>query len=237
MLDSTSAAVQKQVRAGLRKSDYEEEIDLSGLDVLMDVLPAELEPIALDGGLAGLVSIGMQEESDIVNVVSEAAVKYARERAAEMVGKRWVDGVLVDNPNAEWRIDEPTRDGIRDIIAQGLEDNIGRDEIADLIGDSYWFSEERSQLIADTEVTMANQEGVLDSGKAAKAAGVDIVKEWYPDEDPCPECQENADQGSIEVDEEFSSGDETAPAHPRCECVILFRKRDEEDGSEEDTEE
>ena len=70
---------------------------------------------------------------------------------AEMVGKRWVDGELVDNPNAEWRIDEATRDEIRSVIEKGLNDNIGHDAIADAIREAGAFSEDRAEMIANTE--------------------------------------------------------------------------------------
>jgi len=69
--------------------------------------------------------------------------------------KRWFDGVLVDNPNAEWRIDEATRDELQDIISQGLSDNIGSDAIAQAVEDAGAFSEERAGLIADTEIASA----------------------------------------------------------------------------------
>ena len=48
---------------------------------------------------------------------------------------------------------------MKDIIADGLAENIGMDAIADNIRDAYAFSEDRAELIARTEVAMANQTG------------------------------------------------------------------------------
>ncbi len=207
----------------LKKSDADiEELDLSAFDAMVTVVPSILEPAAVDASIETIKQLGLFDRGNLVNQVSEGAVAYSQERAAEMVGmRRLADGTLVENPNAEWRIDITTRDEIQKIITDGLRDNIGRDEIADEIEASFWFSAQRAELIANTEITMANGQAKLSSMREARNAGVKLKKSWYPDADACPICLDNAAAGAIPIDDDFPSGDDAEPAHPKCECTVI----------------
>ena len=212
-------------------------IDLGSLDALIDAAPRELESVVADSGSLALAQLGVVDKSDLVNQVNERAVAYARNRAAEMVGKRWVDGELVDNPNAEWVITDSTRDELQSIITRGLDDNIGRDAIADAIREAGAFSEDRADMIAGTEIARANSVGSLEGYKAAREVGVKVMKEWLPDDEPCEEiCKPNVDQGPIDLDDDFESGDSEPPGHPGCRCSLIPVTEDssETDNSEAD---
>ena len=79
---------------------------------------------------------------------------------------------------------------------------------------------ERAALIANTEIRRANSAGSLAGYKEARTAGVDIKKEWLLGSEPCDECEENAAQGPIDLDDAFASGDDEPPAHPNCNCTV-----------------
>ena len=235
ILAETGKKVAAQIRnAPLLTKISPDGIDLSSLDVIVDDAPEWLASVAGDAGRASLAQLGMKRDA-LVNQVNEEAVQYARYRAAEMIGKTYNEaGDLVDNPDAKWRIDEATRDEIRRIISQGLDDNIGKDEIADMLEDALPFSEERAELIAQTEIARANQVGVLESYHAAQDAGVKVLKEWLPDAEACEVCLENADAGAIPIEDDFPSGDDAPPAHPHCECALVpLVVEDEEPAAEE----
>lgn len=238
LLAKVGAAVAKQVKeklAAVAKADETEEerqariralaeriaqsVDLSGLDVLVDVTAEEIESLVRDTSGRVLAQLGVNDRSELVDQVNERAVEMANERAAELVGKRWVGGELVDNPNAEYRIDEGTRDMIRRAIADGLDQNDGLDDIVGAIQD-LGFSEERADLIARTEIARANSDAALVGYQAAESVGVSVRKLWLLGENPCPICEANAEQGPIDLDEEFESGDDAPPAHPNCLCDI-----------------
>ena len=56
-----------------------------------------------------------------------------------------------------------------------------------------------------------------------RESGVVSTKTWqlsneHADDD---ECDENADEGAIPLDEPFPSGDDTAPGHPNCKCDVV----------------
>ena len=246
VLTKTGKDIARQVAAKLgklTKDDIENKdkarrialgLDLTTLNVLSDVLPEELESVAADTGSLALAQIGVADRSELVNQVNDRAVTYAKDRAAEMVGKRWVDGELVDNPNAEWVITDSTRDELQSIITQGLNDNIGHDAIADAIQEAGAFSADRAELIANTEIARANSVGALEGYKAARDIGVKVMKSWLADSDPCPDCQENEDAGPIDLDSDFPSGDDAPPSHCNCECSLIPVTEDQDGNETED---
>jgi hypothetical protein len=194
-------------------------LDLSSLNVIVDAVQAGIYDVASDTAVKALAQVGVKETNSLVDQVNTDAVEFSRERAAELVGKRILaDGSIVDNPNAKWAIDETTRTMIRDTIAQGLADNIGTPAIADAIQASYAFSPERAGIVARTEVRNANEQTKISSWRTAGDVGVVIKKTWQTsnNENTCDICEGNEADGEIDLDEDFSSGDDAAPAHPNC---------------------
>lgn len=116
---------------------------------------------------------------------------------------------------------------MREAVRSGLADGLSTDEIADIVegisadNGVKIFEDTRAALIANTEVANANSAGALVGYKTARESGVDVKKAWLPDDDPCPECQANADAGAIDLDDEFPSGDTEPTAHPRCLCSLI----------------
>ena len=116
-----------------------------------------------------------------------------------------------------------------DLTIQGLADTsierIGN-AIADGLakGDSYEATAKvirdvvedptRADTIANTEYARAMTTAALDT---YAEAGVE-QKRWEAESDACPECEENAAEGDIPLDEEFANGD--VPVHPNCRCAI-----------------
>jgi hypothetical protein len=235
-LTKTGTDVAKQVRKeldNLGKAEGDDEankiaqeiadaLDLSGLQTIATSLGIDLSEVAADAVTEAIAMIGVKDASDLVNQVNERAVAVAKDRAAELVGMKYnAAGVLVENPNAEWAITDSTRDMLRSTIEQGLADNIGTDEIAANIEESFAFSAERADIIARTEVARANSTAALEGYIGARdQTGLIIKKEWLLGPNPCVVCEGNADDGAIELEAEFSSGDDAPPAHPECECAL-----------------
>lgn len=188
------------------------------LAVLMDDAQELLEQITEAGGAAALAQIGLVGDESIVNQVNERAVEYARERAAEMVGMKWVDGDLVPNPNESWRIDEATRDLVRGDVTQALEDGLSNDALADVLADSYAFSEERALMIARTETAFADVAGNM---AAYRESGQVAAKQWITGQDCCDLC-DALDKTIVDLDEDFpDAGGDGPPLHPNCRCDVL----------------
>jgi|GEM_PF-149273 len=151
-----------------------------------------------------------------MNMVSKDAVKYAEERSAELVGKKWVNGELVDNPDAKWAITDSTREMIRQDVQATIE---GKNSIFDLqkkLMDNYAFSKERAATIMRTEMSFADMAGTIASYRRANVA----YKTWLIGLESCPECRQNHAEGAIPFESNFSSGDFAPPAHPNCVCDL-----------------
>ena len=212
---------QRKAWAEAKAAAIADSLDLSDLDALAS--DETLATIAADSVAEAIAKIGVDLPSDLVDQVNERAVEMARERAAELVGKRVLDdGTIIDNPNAAWAISDSTRDALRDVIASGLEDNIGRDGIIDNIMAMGGFDADRAEMIAETEIRRANSLAALEGYKGAASIGVKTKKEWLiaDGENVCDDCQDNADEGPIELDDAFPSGDDAPPGHPNCRCAL-----------------
>ncbi|TNC08465.1 hypothetical protein FF100_29415 [Methylobacterium terricola] len=205
-----------------READrFVDRLDLSDLGGLAPDLADDLAGVASDAVRRTMAQVGADGLDTLVDQVNEGAVAQARARAAELVGMRWdADGNLVEARRASYRIDETTREMLRETIVSGLSRNIGSDAIADEIEGSYAFSAERALTIAETEVASVNGQASLESYHAAREAGVGVRKQWFAEDGCCAACQANAEAGPIDLDDEFPSGDDTTPAHPKCRCVV-----------------
>lgn len=77
------------------------------------------------------------------------ASKYARERGAELIGR---------NENA-WSVDQTTRDETNKLLQEAMKEGLSPQEFAQRLEDSGLFSEARAEVIARTEVAIAQNYG------------------------------------------------------------------------------
>ena len=218
------AKVAAHVRAnfGKLRKDVGDDLPLDDLGDAAGDLADVSEDVADEVARGASARVGLRDK-EFVDTVSARAVAQARARAAELVGKSWDEATqsYVDNPNPDMAITESTRSMIRDIISNGLDDNLGADEIAQQIEDSTGFSPERADLIAKTEITRVNSDAALSAYRDVRETGVEVKKRWIiATRDVCDDCTENSKQEPIGVDEAFQSGDYAPPVHPNCRCAI-----------------
>lgn len=203
------------------------------LDELLTVsISADLEDVASDAAQRTLVRIGPEAPSELISKVSDAAADWARRHAAEITGHHTLeDGTRVQTTRGGYTIQEGTRDIVRDVVSAGLRDGLSADEIVQKMVDR-GFSEDRAQLIAETEIGNANSGGTLEAYRGAAEMGVSVKKMWQTvgDDDVDEDiCQKNEDQGPIPIDEPFQSGHMAPLGHPRCRCTLVPVVDDEED--------
>ncbi len=189
-----------------------------GLLVLLFVdMHGLLEQITRDGIAAALAQVGMSDEG-ITEQANEFAVSYARDHAADLVGKKWVDGELVDNPKAQWRIDEATRDLIRADVTKAVDEGWSNDRLAEALGENYAFSASRAETIARTETAFADVAGNI---HAWKLSGQVESKQWIVGDGCCDDCQE-LDGTTVALDQDFPDGGGAGPPlHPNCRCDVV----------------
>jgi len=158
------------------------------------------------------------DNPDALSLANDKAVDYARDRSAWMVGKTYDDdGNLVDNPDAEYSIDDSTREMIRGDITTAMEQGMSNGDLADLLSQNYAFSDDRAMMIARTETAAADVQGNL---ALYRESGQVDTKEWIVGEDCCDDCQQ-LDGEVVSLDGTFSDGSDAPPAHPMCRCDVL----------------
>jgi len=182
------------------------QLNLEGWDALTPAAKTILGDMAENGGAAALAQIGVNPteaaNAAMVNQVNEDAVAWADNYAAELVKG----------------IGETTRDRLRNDVAGAIDLGLSTDDLAEILADSYSFSDARAEMIARTEVARADVQGNL---QAYSASGVVQGLEWIvSSEGGCPICEANLN-AVVALGQAFPSGDEGPPAHPNCICDVL----------------
>lgn len=127
-------------------------------------------------------------------------------------------------------IDITTMDRVQSAVAKSYEAGGTFEDIVQAIKDTFSdMNDYRAEMIAQTELNDAYNQGVLEMGREAGAEG----KSWEPDGDPCPICQDNIDQGTIGLEDDFTSGDDAPPAHPNCNCSLEIHAVGADEASDE----
>lgn len=160
------------------------------------------------------------EVRGVFDQVNQDAAEFAERRAAEMVGRRLVNGILIENPDAKWRIDQPTRDWIREAVTDAFEEGASPAELAKTLKSSYAFSKSRAKMIAFTEVGNIN---VRTHAKAAETQGATHKRsQLSADHDQDDFCDDAAEQGEVPIDHVYGFGLKHPLYHPRCKCAMSF---------------
>lgn len=194
--------------------------DDAGWDELVDTAEIALYDAADTGQALVFAALDMPTSGDLFDQVDEGSVAYARDRAAEMVGMKWVDGELVANPSAEWAITDTTRANIQKLVSGALENGVSVPDLKLQIQEMTDFSEDRSEMIAETEIGNAHVQSAYNA--AQKLGGT--TKEWLEsdDENECEECSDYADLGPVPFEYEYEPGLLSPLAHPRCQCDLAI---------------
>ena len=213
-------------------------IDSSDAEKIADVLIAnipinwksiinEIKPIIeyclKDSVKLVAAQIDVIESNKSMKLMFTEARDWAKERAADLVGMKLVDGKLTTNPNPEYAITESTRDFIRADVVNAIEQGLSVQELSKTLQENYAFSKVRSNAIARTETAAASMEGALISYRQAESYGLKLYKTWSTvgDDKVSDECLLNEADGMIPLKDKFSSGADAPPEHINCRCGII----------------
>jgi hypothetical protein len=186
-------------------NDYTE-IDWS---LLPPQIREALQTAAQEGVALGFAQLGIDDDNMITESNDQAAA-WAEDRAAELVGMKWVNGELIQNPTAKWRIDDTTREQLNAIVKEAFEKETRMADLAQEIEDAGTFAPWRADMIATTETARAQGNGNLESWNRS---GVVEQVGWktsfdHAVEDECDDLEDGSPYALGEVPE--------YPAHPRC---------------------
>ena len=195
-------------------------LDFGEWQGLSDVVEPIIRRAAEDGAVAALLQVMPDPAVGMVTNIRSRAVKWANDRAAEMVGMKWVGGELIQNPAAEWQITEGTREMIRAQVVEAMQNGDSVQELAGRLKESHAFSNTRARTIARTETAMADNMGNLIGWEET---GLVAGKRWITAEDDKVSeiCNANGKMGVIGLHEHFAHGGMTPPAHPNCRCAVV----------------
>lgn len=194
---------------------YKAALDEIYWDDIVDNVAADLMEAAAQGIVEGTSQIGATADREAAASVAET---YAKSRAANMVGKKIENGVLVDNPSAIWAISDTTRDNLKDIIEEAVVNDIAVSELEQRLMQSYTFSNERAGMIARTEVAMAHVRTNLNIWKTSGyVKTVDIV--LSVDHKESDNCDLVAASGPFPINTV-----PLLPLHPNCLCGYQARE-------------
>jgi hypothetical protein len=196
---------------------------------LVGLTEPEIEAAAIEGARVGLAEEGIEitpgvipttEVRALISEVNATARDWAQQRAAEMVGMKYVDGKLAENPNAKWRIDLATRSMLQRDITAAFAGNTPLSDLAATIRASGAFDQARADLIATTEVSNAQMRGNAEAW--LKNGNVQEFK-WQLSADHvcCDECDIMAINSPYPVGKVLELLDQR---HPRCQCAVIGTK-------------
>jgi len=222
----------KVAKAADDPKDIDEIVDAIMADItwseLVDIVEPDLNAAYIEGATVGLKEVEAiapngVEINTLISEVNSVAGGWAKDRAAELVGMKWVDDEFVTNPNAQYAITDTTRSMLRLTIAEAFDSETTMASLESAIQTAGAFSADRAELIARTEVSMAQTAG--NYAGWVKNGNVEATR-WQvsADHEICDECDANEDAGPVKLGEAFPSGDLHTPAHPRCECVLIASK-------------
>jgi hypothetical protein len=117
---------------------------------------------------------------------------------------------------ADWyaKLGADTSSALQDALTQSAALGESIPEAAARIDDVFGVASKRSETIARTELSAAANATALDYAHAVADGGIPLTKSWLAGN--CDICLENEQDGAIGLDEAFSSGDDSPPAHPSC---------------------
>ncbi len=195
------------------------------LDINLDMteMVPKLEAVLSDAAGAGSSDTAVIVGYDL-DATPEAALEYARKRAAELVGmKRTRSGDLVENPDKTYAINETLREDIRNKVAAAIEQGWSPQKLTSEMSNA--FAPARAETIARTETGFAYNEGAADVYEEAGQEHVEILDgdgclpTGHQDGAPAP----SGAQGVIEEQAEANGQVWTVAqmrerplGHPRC---------------------
>jgi hypothetical protein len=205
----------RETLAEVGETEEDAIISESGVQEVKDAQDA-LESATSVGADKGITELNITD-NDVIASADQASQQFAQDRAAEMVGKKWVDGELVDNPNAKWVISDTTRSDINRIITDAFSEPTSIQDVTQAIQDAGTFSEERAANIARTEIGNAQvQSNFLAWQEAGNIAKLNFLT--TNEVDVCEVCLDFEDDNPYDFSEAPIPIEDT---HPSCRCILV----------------
>jgi hypothetical protein len=206
-------AIKPHIERQLLLHPVREAITPQGRTFASALLPKTLQPLSF----AASPSETSEYNDAITDLIAGAASTLAKDLgnkaagAAQSVASRYLHDNSLSKLTGD--LDETSVERLQDALATAWDKGGDFDSMVKAVTDTFEdFSTTRAELIAATEANDAYSEG---REATARQMGMG-QKRWNVGSDGCPVCQENEDQGWIDIDDVFPSGDAAPTAHPNC---------------------
>jgi len=145
--------------------------------------------------------------------VARLSSTYASQRAGELLT---LDGSV--------SIVRRTRETVQQLVVHNIETGESLNKLRKSIVEDLQFSRARADMIARTETATAFGQGQMTAAKSQNKN----EKRWITQSDEAVDldCVINAADGWIGMEQPFSSGQNTVPAHPSCRCTVVYRTKE-----------
>ncbi len=211
--DDRSRAIEALVAAALARITFGRWAGLIGEigPQLLDVAEKTVDETLAELGVAPTAG----EAADL----QAWAKQWAHDRAAELVGKKWIGGQAVATTEAQHDITSSTLDMITADVREAITTGSSAIELAAALAKSGAFSPQRAKGIADYETKNALHEATL---KAFHASNVVTGSSWVTMGDGAVEelCLANQAASPVPLGQPFPSGHLRPQAHVNCRCWI-----------------
>jgi HK97 family phage portal protein len=215
---ATNAHTERQVAAAAAAAIAQ--IDFGRWSVLVDDIAPELTAVAQRTAIETLdaVSAGLTPNATI-DAVKEWARKWAKDRAAELVGRRTIGDRTIPTADDGQAITSSTADMIAGAARDAIRDGSTVSELAEALGKSPAFSPARAKRIADYETKNALHEATMHAFKASNRVKGSY---WVTMNDlrVTAECLLNEAASPVALGTPFPSGHHRPMAHGGCRCWL-----------------
>jgi phosphohistidine phosphatase SixA len=214
VIDPLVRALRKSVAGRFRKQARA--IKAAGLDNWRSALHIR------DANLSRMYAAVVAKAYDSGAALAQAQLPKPREAKAKpaLPTLPGVDRTVVD---LEDELDDTTGDEIGKLVDKSFTADLTHAAVLGLVAAQFkeWATD-RSETVALNEVSEAYHGGAADFVNDWRGGNGPVLKTWDTEDDPCDDCQANADMEAIDSEAPFDSGDDEPPAHPNCRCSISY---------------
>jgi phosphohistidine phosphatase SixA len=214
VIDPLVRSLRKSVAGRFRKQA--KAIKAAGLDNWRSALHIR------DANLSRMYAAVMATAYDSGAALAQAQLPKPREAKAKPTLPT-LPGVARTVTDLEDELDDTTQKQLGDTISRSYAGDLTHAAVLGLVAAQFkeWAGD-RSDTVALNEVSEAYHGGAADFVNDWRGGNGPVLKTWETEDDPCDDCQANADMEAIDSEAPFDSGDDEPPAHPNCRCSISY---------------
>jgi hypothetical protein len=178
---------------------------------------------ANDSALETLDASGLDLTPNFVSTVEKHVRQTARDEAASLLGVHYDAGHEVAVATvAGFTVGSVLVAQLEELLCQAAAEEWPSAKIEQGIKDMSGFSASRAERLAHDSLAFVS--GRSARQVAAMTGAMEKMSETVGDDKVCAECDENAADGWIGINEQFSGSlTEDTPHHPNCRCDVVYQ--------------